>query len=120
MTAPSSTQRLPVLTLAALGVVYGDIGTSPLYAIKEVFGGAHHAVPITPENILGILSLLVWTLIMVVTVKYAVFIMRANNHGDLSISKSSFSAMGFNFGGAGDVSKDLIDDAFVIDTTTCK
>ena len=82
MTAPSSTQRLPVLTLAALGVVYGDIGTSPLYAIKEVFGGAHHAVPITPENILGILSLLVWTLVLVVTVKYAVFIMRANNHGE--------------------------------------
>lgn len=82
MTTPSSTQRLPVLTLAALGVVYGDIGTSPLYAIKEVFGGAHHAVPITPENILGILSLLVWTLVLVVTVKYAVFIMRANNHGE--------------------------------------
>ena len=82
MTESSSSQRLPVLTLAALGVVYGDIGTSPLYAIKEVFGGAHHAVPITPENILGILSLLVWTLIMVVTVKYAVFIMRANNHGE--------------------------------------
>ncbi len=82
MTAPSSTQRLPVLTLAALGVVYGDIGTSPLYAIKEVFGGAQHAVPITPENILGILSLLVWTLVLVVTVKYAVFIMRANNHGE--------------------------------------
>ena len=82
MTESSSTQRLPVLTLAALGVVYGDIGTSPLYAIKEVFGGAQHAVPITPENILGILSLLVWTLVLVVTVKYAVFIMRANNHGE--------------------------------------
>ncbi len=82
MTAETESQRLPALTLAALGVVYGDIGTSPLYAIKEVFGGAHHAVPITPDNVLGILSLLVWTLILVVTVKYAAFIMRANNHGE--------------------------------------
>ncbi len=82
MTAETESQRLPALTLAALGVVYGDIGTSPLYAIKEVFGGAHHAVPITPGNVLGILSLLVWTLILVVTVKYAAFIMRANNHGE--------------------------------------
>jgi len=82
MTAETESQRLPALTLAALGVVYGDIGTSPLYALKEVFGGAHHAVPITPDNVLGILSLLVWTLILVVTVKYAAFIMRANNHGE--------------------------------------
>ncbi|MCA1979451.1 MAG: potassium transporter Kup [Thiobacillus sp.] len=82
MTAPSSSQRLPALTLAALGVVYGDIGTSPLYALKEVFGNADHAVPITPENVLGILSLLAWTLLLVVTVKYAAFIMRANNHGE--------------------------------------
>ena len=82
MTAEAESQRLPALTLAALGVVYGDIGTSPLYALKEVFGGAHHAVPITPDNVLGILSLLVWTLILVVTVKYATFIMRANNHGE--------------------------------------
>ncbi len=82
MTAETKSQRLPALTLAALGVVYGDIGTSPLYAIKEVFGGAHHAVPSTPENVLGILSLLVWTLILVVTVKYATFIMRANNQGE--------------------------------------
>lgn len=75
-------KRLATLTLAALGVVYGDIGTSPLYAIKEVFGGAHHPVPITPENVLGILSLFFWSLIIVVTVKYVSFIMRANNKGE--------------------------------------
>jgi len=75
-------KRLPALTLAALGVVYGDIGTSPLYAIKEVFGGAHHPVPITPDNILGILSLIFWSLLLVVTVKYALLIMRAHNNGE--------------------------------------
>ncbi len=82
MTSAPDNTRLPVLTLAALGVVYGDIGTSPLYAIKEVFGGTHHPVPITPDNILGILSLIFWTLVLVVSVKYAAFIMRANNKGE--------------------------------------
>jgi KUP system potassium uptake protein len=75
-------KRLLTLTLAALGVVYGDIGTSPLYSIKEVFGGAHHPVPITPDNVLGILSLFLWSLIIVVTLKYVSFIMRANNKGE--------------------------------------
>ncbi|MBR0565458.1 potassium transporter Kup [Azoarcus sp. L1K30] len=75
-------KRLATLTLAAMGIVYGDIGTSPLYAIKEVFGSAHHPVPITPENVLGVLSLFLWSLIIVVTLKYVVFIMRANNKGE--------------------------------------
>jgi KUP system potassium uptake protein len=75
-------QRLATLTLAALGIVYGDIGTSPLYSMKEVFGGAHHPVPITPDNVLGILSLFFWSLIVVVTIKYVSFIMRANNKGE--------------------------------------
>ena len=75
-------KRLATLTLAALGIVYGDIGTSPLYAIKEVFGGAHHPVPINPDNVLGILSLFLWSLIVVVTLKYVAFIMRANNKGE--------------------------------------
>ena len=75
-------KRLATLTLAALGIVYGDIGTSPLYAIREVFGGSHHPVPITPENVLGILSLFFWSLIIVVTLKYVCFIMRANNKGE--------------------------------------
>jgi KUP system potassium uptake protein len=70
-----------VLALAALGVVYGDIGTSPLYALKEVFGNAHHPVPITPENVLGILSLVFWSLIVVVSFKYVTLIMRADNKG---------------------------------------
>ncbi len=75
-------KRMLTLTLAALGIVYGDIGTSPLYSIKEVFGGAHHPVPITPDNVLGILSLFFWSLIIVVTLKYVAFIMRANNKGE--------------------------------------
>ena len=73
---------MKALTLGALGVVFGDIGTSPLYAIKEVFGGAHHPVPITPDNVLGVLSLFLWSLIIVVTLKYVAFIMRADNKGE--------------------------------------
>jgi len=73
--------RLPILALAALGVVYGDIGTSPLYAMKEVFAGAH-PVPITPANITGILSLVVWSLMIVVSLKYVAFILRADNRGE--------------------------------------
>src|SRR5664279_6156065 len=75
-------KRLAILSLGALGVVYGDIGTSPLYALKEVFGGAHHPVPITDHNVLGILSLVFWALMLVVTIKYVVFIMRADNKGE--------------------------------------
>ena len=74
--------RLAALTLSALGVVYGDIGTSPLYALKEVFGGTHHPVPISEPNVLGILSLVFWSLMVVVSIKYVVFIMRANNKGE--------------------------------------
>jgi KUP system potassium uptake protein len=74
--------RLAALSLAALGVVYGDIGTSPLYTMREVFAGTHHPVPVTPDNVLGILSLILWSLIMVVTVKYVAFIMRADNRGE--------------------------------------
>ncbi len=70
------------MAMAALGVVFGDIGTSPLYAIKEIFSGAHHPLPITPENVLGILSLLFWALMIVVTLKYVSFMMRASNKGE--------------------------------------
>src|SRR3954471_14878374 len=69
------------LALAALGVVFGDIGTSPLYAVKECFSGAH-PLPVTRENVLGILSLFFWSLFMVVAVKYLVFIMKADNKGE--------------------------------------
>lgn len=75
-------KRLATLTLAALGIVYGDIGTSPLYAIREVFGNTHHPVPINTENVLGILSLFFWSLIIVVTIKYVSFILRASNKGE--------------------------------------
>ncbi len=68
------------LTLGALGVVYGDIGTSPLYALKEVFHGGHVAT--TPDNILGVLSLLFWTLTVVVSIKYVLLILRADNNGE--------------------------------------
>lgn len=69
------------LSLGALGVVYGDIGTSPLYAFKECFAPAHGIAP-TPDNILGVLSLIFWSLTVVVSVKYLIFILRADNHGE--------------------------------------
>ena len=67
--------------LAVLGVVYGDIGTSPIYALRECFRGVS-PVPVTEANILGILSLIFWTLIMVISVKYMTFVLRANNQGE--------------------------------------
>ncbi len=69
------------LSLGALGVVYGDIGTSPLYAIKECFGAEYGVTP-TLANVLGVLSLVFWALTLVVVVKYIVFVLRADNHGD--------------------------------------
>lgn len=71
---------MSALTLGAIGVVYGDIGTSPLYAFKEVFVGGH--VTVTEANLLGILSLFIWTLTIIVSVKYVTLIMRADNHGE--------------------------------------
>ncbi|HSC01177.1 MAG TPA: potassium transporter Kup [Burkholderiaceae bacterium] len=71
---------MAALTLGALGVVYGDIGTSPLYALKEVFHGGHVAV--TPENILGVLSLIFWTITVIVSLKYVLLILRADNNGE--------------------------------------
>ncbi|OWQ46645.1 potassium transporter Kup [Roseateles noduli] len=78
--APRSPAALAGLTVGALGVVYGDIGTSPLYALKEVFHGAH--VPMTHDNILGVLSLLFWTMTIVVSFKYVLLILRADNNGE--------------------------------------
>jgi KUP system potassium uptake protein len=72
--------KLAALTFGAIGVVYGDIGTSPLYALKEVFG--HTGMPLTRENILGILSLVFWTMTVIVSVKYVVLILRADNNGE--------------------------------------
>jgi KUP system potassium uptake protein len=73
--------RTMALALAALGVVYGDIGTSPLYAVKECFHGPH-AMPLTTVNILGVLSLIFWSLAVVVSVKYVIFMLRADNKGE--------------------------------------
>ena len=69
------------LSIGALGVVYGDIGTSPIYALRECFFGDGHVTP-EPANVLGVLSLIVWSLILVISVKYLVFVMRADNHGE--------------------------------------
>jgi KUP system potassium uptake protein len=78
---PPSGKVLAGLALAALGVVYGDIGTSPLYALKECFNGAH-AVPLSPENVLGVLSLVFWSLNFVVSFKYIAMVLRADNRGE--------------------------------------
>ncbi|MBI3298887.1 MAG: potassium transporter Kup [Elusimicrobia bacterium] len=77
----TSRSRLALLCLTALGVVYGDIGTSPLYAIRECFHGPH-GVPVTHANVLGVLSLIVWTLVILVTLKYHVYVLRADNKGE--------------------------------------
>jgi KUP system potassium uptake protein len=79
-TASKSPAALAALTLGALGVVYGDIGTSPLYALKEVFHGGHIAV--TAENVLGVLSLIFWTMTIIVSLKYVLLILRADNNGE--------------------------------------
>ncbi|MDZ7631493.1 MAG: potassium transporter Kup [Gemmatimonadaceae bacterium] len=78
---PATGRKLALLTLTALGVVYGDIGTSPLYALKECFNGPHGVEP-TRANVIGVLSLIVWSLISVVSVKYVGFILRADNRGE--------------------------------------
>jgi KUP system potassium uptake protein len=78
----SQKTALHTMALAALGVVFGDIGTSPLYTMKEVFSAGHHPLLLNPENVYGILSLITWALIMVVSVKYVAFIMRADNRGE--------------------------------------
>ncbi len=93
-TRQSRLQVLPV-SLAAMGVVFGDIGTSPLYTMKEVFNGPH-AVPVTPDNVLGILSLVFWALTIVVSLKYVVYIMRADNRGEGGIMALTSLAMRTN------------------------
>jgi KUP system potassium uptake protein len=76
----SSKTSLTALTLSAIGVVYGDIGTSVLYSVKEVFGSGH--VPFTHENIYGILSIFFWTLTVIVSLKYVTLVLRADNNGE--------------------------------------
>ncbi len=77
----ASGRRLLALSLLALGIVYGDIGTSPLYAVRECFYGAH-PVAVTPGNIFGVLSLIFWSLVVVVMLKYHVYVIRFDNRGE--------------------------------------
>ncbi len=90
-------QSLGVLSLAALGVVYGDIGTSPLYVMKTVFDPAHE-LAVTDSNVMGVISLIFWALMIVVTLKYITLLLRADNHGEggimalLSLASSSVTA----------------------------
>jgi KUP system potassium uptake protein len=91
-----------VLVLGALGVVYGDIGTSPLYAIRECFYG-HHAIALTQGNIFGVMSLVFWSLTVVVGVKYVIFILLADNHGE----GGTFALLGLISAGGRNVSPRL-------------
>jgi len=77
----SGATRTTALTFAALGVVFGDLGTSPLYALQEAFVGPH-AAEVQPQNVVGIVSLFIWSLVLVVTIKYIGFLMRADNRGE--------------------------------------
>jgi len=86
LSAPSSSTnlrggRLAGLTVGALGVVYGDIGTSPLYSLRECFHGTHRVDP-SPDNVLGVLSLIFWSLMLIISIKYLIFVMRADNKGE--------------------------------------
>src|SRR5438045_6859530 len=70
------------LTLGSIGVVFGDIGTSPLYALREAVDGAAHGGPVTRAIVLGVLSLILWALLVVVTAKYVLLLLRADNNGE--------------------------------------
>jgi len=93
--SPPSTKRNALLALGALGVVYGDIGTSPLYALRESLAGhnGHGAVAPTPDNVIGILSLIIWSLISIISIKYLLVVMRADNDGEGGML--SLLALGF-------------------------
>jgi len=81
LSSPDKKNSLAALTLGAVGIVYGDIGTSPLYTMKEVFSTAH-GLALTDENLLGVVSLIVWGLIIIVSLKYVTLVLRANNRGE--------------------------------------
>lgn len=78
---PVRKRRFLLLCLASLGIVYGDIGTSPLYALRECFYG-EHAVPPSHANVLGVLSLILWSLLLIISIKYLILILRADNRGE--------------------------------------
>jgi KUP system potassium uptake protein len=79
--SPEHRKATATLVVGAIGVVFGDIGTSPLYALKEAFS-PEHGIPLTPDNVMGILSLIVWSMLWVITIKYLVVMMRADNNGE--------------------------------------
>jgi KUP system potassium uptake protein len=81
-TTPTNRRTFATLSLGALGVVFGDIGTSPLYTIQSTFGDPHAAIAPNAGNILGVLSVMFWMLVLIVSLKYVVFIMRADNNGE--------------------------------------
>ena len=96
MTTKTGAARLPALILGAVGVVYGDIGTSPLYAVQESFNPIH-GIAIVPSNVIGVISVMVWTLILIVAVKYVVLILRADNRGEggiMALTALASSAVG--------------------------
>ena len=75
-------QSMTALTLGALGIVFGDIGTSPLYAMRETFRGHGHEIAVDSGNVLGVLSLIMWSLVVIISIKYLLFVMRADNEGE--------------------------------------
>src|SRR5246500_3678306 len=85
------------LALGSIGVVYGDIGTSPLYAFREAVVAASESGPITRDVVLGVVSMILWALIVVVTIKYVLILLRADNNGEggtLSLTALAFRAIG--------------------------
>jgi KUP system potassium uptake protein len=85
--APTENSSLWALSLGSVGVVYGDIGTSPLYAFREAVAAAGGSGPITRDIVLGVLSLILWALIVVVTLKYVLILLRADNNGRAARSR---------------------------------
>ena len=81
MTQATSKSTLAALSLAAIGIVYGDIGTSPLYTLKEVFS-QQHGIVLNEANLLGVISMIVWGLTIIVSLKYVTLILRADNRGE--------------------------------------
>ena len=79
---PTDQGRLLVATIGAIGIVYGDLGTSPLYSIRETFVNEHHTLSPDRANVLGAMSIILWTLVLIVGIKYVVLVMRADNHGE--------------------------------------
>ncbi|HEX4597049.1 MAG TPA: potassium transporter Kup [Burkholderiaceae bacterium] len=96
MTEKTGEPGMPALILGAVGVVYGDIGTSPLYAVQESFNPVHGIAPV-PANVIGVISVMVWTLVLVVALKYVVLILRADNRGEggiMALTALASSAVG--------------------------